>query len=277
MESPGYSTGLPLFRLHGLELLPVPMRPDGMNLDALAGLLAEKRPALLYTMPNFQNPTGITTSQAHRERLLALCEQHRLPILEDGFEEEMKYFGKAVLPIKSMDRRGIVAYLGTLSKVATPGLRIGWLAAPRPLVDIGRSLQRFSCHSVNTLAQSAVERFLASGAYEAHLRRIHKIYRKRMQAMLDGLRAHLPKRGVSYTEPQGGYTLWLRVSGAKPSEAAIHERLLAAGVRLSSGRFFHPRAPAEPHFRVCIACRTVEEIDEGCRRIGRVLRAVVEG
>ena len=87
-------------------------------------------------------PTGITTSQAHRERLLALCEKHRLPLVEDGFEEEMKYFGKAVLPIKSMDRRGIVAYVGTLSKVVFPGLRIGWIAAPRPLADSVQAIQR---------------------------------------------------------------------------------------------------------------------------------------
>jgi DNA-binding transcriptional MocR family regulator len=247
-----------------------------MDLDALEGLLARQRPALLYTMPNFQNPTGITTGQAHRERLLALCEQHRVPIVEDGFEEEMKYFGKAVLPIKSMDRRGIVAYLGTLSKIVTPGLRIGWIAAPRALVAIGQSLQRFCCHSANTLGQIAIARFLSSGDYEAHLRRIHKIYRQRMAAMLDGLRRYLPARGVSFTEPQGGYTLWLRLGRTKQSEAAIHARLLAAGVRLMSGRFTHTRAPAEACFRVCIACRTVEEITEGCRRIGRVLRAVVE-
>jgi DNA-binding transcriptional MocR family regulator len=276
VESPGYSVALPLFRLHGLDILSVPMKPDGMDLDALEKLIAQRRPTVVYTIPNFHNPTGITTSQAHRERLLALCERHRLPIVEDGFEEEMKYFGKAVLPIKSMDRLGIVAYLGTLSKVVSPGLRIGWIAAPRPLVETGQAVQRYCCHSCNTLAQSAVHHFFDTGGYEAHLRRVHRIYRKRMQALLEGMRANLPKQGVSYTEPQGGYTLWLHVSGTKLSEQALHDRILSAGVKLASGRFFRTHPPAEPHFRVSIACRTVDEISEGCRRIGRVLRAAVE-
>ena len=196
---------------------------------------------------------AITTNQAHRERLLALCEKHRLPLVEDGFEEEMKYFGKAVLPIKSMDRRGIVAYVGTLSKVVFPGLahRLDRRSAPVGGFRAGDPA------AVQPLRQppgpGRVHRFFATGAYEAHLRRVHKTYRRRMQAMIDGLRENLPRRGVSWTEPQGGYTLWLQVSGTKLAEQALHDRLLAAGVKLSSGRLFHAHAPRHPCFRVSIA------------------------
>ncbi len=276
VESPSYSVALHLFRFHGLDVRSVPLGPAGMDIDALERTLARRRPALLYTIPNFHNPTGITTSQAHRERLLALCEKHRLPIVEDGFEEEMKYFGKAVLPIKSMDRGGIVAYVGTFSKVVFPGLRIGWIAAPRPLAEVVQGIQRICSLSGNSLAQAAVHRFFATGAYEAHLRQVHKIYRRRMQAMIDGLREHLPKHGVTWTEPQGGYTLWLEVNETKLGEQALHDRLLAAGVKLSSGRLYYTQAPRHPCFRVSIACLPAEEIREGCRRIGRVLRAAVE-
>jgi DNA-binding transcriptional MocR family regulator len=276
VESPSYSVALHLFRFHGLDVRGVPLGPAGMDLDVLEKTLARRRPALLYTIPNFHNPTGITTSQAHRERLLALCEKHRLPIVEDGFEEEMKYFGKAVLPIKSMDRGDLVAYVGTLSKIVFPGLRIGWIAAPRPLAEVVQAIQRICSLSGNHLAQAAVHRFLATGAYEAHLRRVHKTYRRRMQAMIDGLRAQLPKHGVTWTEPQGGYTLSLQVSGTKLSEQTLHDRLLAAGVKLSSGRLYYTQAPPHPCFRVSIACLTADEIREGCRRLGRVLRAAVE-
>jgi GntR family transcriptional regulator/MocR family aminotransferase len=278
IESPTYSVAVPLFRFHGLEIQEIPMRAEGMDLDALERALAgPRRPALLYTIPNFHNPTGITSGQAHRERLLALCEKHRLPVVEDGFEEEMKYFGKAVLPIKSMDRRGVVAYLGTLSKVAFPGLRIGWIAAPLPLVEAVQSIQRICSLSGNQLAQAAVHRFLAGGAYEAHLRRVHRTCRRRMEALIDGLRRHLPERGVAWTEPQGGYTSMLRVDGSRLDEQELHDRLLAAGVKLSSGRNYHARPPRHPSFRISIACSTPEEIAEGCKRIGRVLRAAVEG
>jgi len=276
-ESPTYSGVLPLLRFHGLEPREIPMRQDGMDLDALERLLANERPALLYTIPNFHNPTGITTSQAHRERLLALCEAHRLPILEDGFEEEMKYFGKAVLPIKSMDSRGLVLYVGTFSKVVFPGLRIGWIAAPRACTDVIIAVQRTCCLSGNSLAQAAVHRFCEQGLYEAHLRRLHKAYRRRMQAMLHGLAEHLPAERVSWTEPQGGYTLWLRVAGWRHGEAELYDRLLRDGVKVSPGSLFFSQPPPEPHFRLSIACLGEGEIVEGCRRLGRSLRAALEG
>jgi GntR family transcriptional regulator/MocR family aminotransferase len=277
LESPTYSVAVHLFRFHGLDVRGVPVGPAGLDLDRLEQTVKRRRPALLYTIPNFHNPTGITTSQAHRERLLAFCERHRLPIVEDGFEEEMKYFGKAVLPIKSMDRGGIVAYVGTLSKVVSPGLRIGWIAAPPPLAEHVQAVQRLSSLSGNHLSQAAVHRFFATGAYEAHLRRVHKTYRRRMQAMVDGLREHLPKSGVTWTEPQGGYTLWLQVKGTRLSEQTLHDRLLAAGVKLSSGHLYYTHPPRIPSFRISVACSTSEEISEGCRRLGRVLRAAVRG
>lgn len=270
VESPTYAMALPLFRLHGLDVRGVPMRDDGMDLDALERLLARRRPALVYTIPNFQNPTGITTGQEHRERLLALAEAHRLPILEDGFEEEMKYFGKAVLPVKSMDRGGVVVYAGTFSKVVFPGLRLGWLAAPRPLVERLVAIQRVSSLSGNGLAQAAAARFCEGGEYEAHLRRVHKVYRRRMLATLQALRDHMPP-GVEWTEPVGGYTLWLRVKGRRLDEAALLERLTRERVRLSPGSLYFRQAPAEAHFRLSIACVDEADIVEGCRRIGRAL------
>ncbi|HVP37780.1 MAG TPA: PLP-dependent aminotransferase family protein [Candidatus Saccharimonadales bacterium] len=269
-ESPTYSMALALFRFHGLALREVPMRADGPDLDALERAL-RRRPALVYTIPNFHNPTGTTTGQAHRERLLALCEARRVPILEDGFEEEMKYFGKAVLPIKSMDARGIVIYLGTFSKVVFPGLRVGWVAAPRGCVDRLFALQRMTNLTGNSVAQAAAARFCGSGLYEAYLRRVHRVYRRRMQAMLQGLKEHLPP-GVEWTQPAGGYTLWLRVRGSAAGERAVGEQIRKCGVKVVPGSLFFPRPPADPHFRLSIACVSEEEIAAGCRRLGRALR-----
>ncbi len=275
VEAPTYALALALFRLHGLELQGIPMRPDGMDLDLLRKRLRRRPPTLVYTIPNFQNPTGITSDQAHRERLLELCEACRVPILEDGFEEEMKYFGKAVLPIKSMDARGIVLYVGTLSKVVFPGLRIGWIAAPRECVERLLAIQRVSSIAGNTPAQAAIDRFCALGLYEAHLRRIHKVYRKRMQAALHALREHLPA-GVLWTQPAGGYTLWLRVPGSPLGERALYDRFLRDGVRLSPGTPFFPAPPREPQFRLSVSSLNEAEIREGCRRVGRSLAELLQ-
>jgi DNA-binding transcriptional MocR family regulator len=218
---------------------------------------------------------GVTTSQAHRERLLNLCEARRVPILEDGFEEEMKYFGKAVLPIKSMDANGLVIYVGTFSKVVFPGLRIGWIAAPRAAAELARAVQRSCCIAGNSLAQAAMHRIVESGLYEAHLRRVHRAYRKRMQAMLRGLSLHMPSRGVEWTRPQGGYTLWLRVRGSRLDEGALQARFRRGGVEALPGSLCFPRPSAEPHFRLSIACRTEAEIQEGCRRLGASLKTAL--
>ncbi len=270
VESPSYGMAHELVCLHGAKPLEIEMNPDGMDLDKLAGVIAENHSKLLYTMPNFHNPTGITTDQAHRERLLALCEQHRLPIIEDGFEEELKYFHKAVLPIKSMDTKGIVLYVGTFSKVVFPGLRVGWVAAPREVVLRLSHLQHATCLSGNTLAQIIAGLFCAGGRFETYLRRIHRVYRRRMQIMLQGLDLYMPP-GVVWTKPSGGYTVWLTLPQKSLSEQDVMRRMSSFGVKVAPGSRFYARPRSVVQFRLSIACVDEKQIITGCRRLGRAL------
>lgn len=274
VESPTYAAALALFRLQRLGIEAIPMRPDGMDLDVLAAALERRRPSFVYTMPSFQNPTGITTSQVHRERLLGLCEAYAVPLVEDGFEEDLKYLGKAVLPIKSMDNRGVVIYVGTLSKVVFPGLRIGWIAAPEACLQRLLAVHRLSSLGGSQLAQAAIARFCELGMYDAHLRRIHARYRRRMQAMLHGLAAHMPD-GAQWTQPAGGCTLLLTLAGMPAGEDAICRRFFDDGVRVEPGRPFFATPPAEPTFRMSIACADEQTIAEGCRRMGQSLRTLI--
>jgi GntR family transcriptional regulator/MocR family aminotransferase len=274
VESPTYAHALPLFRLHGVTLRPVPMRADGMDLDALARVLRRRRPALVYTVPNFHNPTGITTSQEHRERLLGLTEKHGVPLLEDGFEEEMKYFGCAVLPVKSMDERGLVVYVGTFSKVIFPGLRVGWIAASRDCVERLLAINRFANLSGTNLVHAALDRFCKAGDYESHVRRLHTAYRRRMQVMLRGLEAHLPATGAEWTRPAGGYTLWVRLPKRRLDDAALMAHLRAHGLVVSPGAPYFCTPPRESCFRLSVANLTEAEIATGCERLGRALAAL---
>lgn len=273
VEAPSYAKAHALLRVHGAVAREVPMLTDGMDLDRLAELLEGERPRLVYTMPTFHNPTGITTSQAHRERLLALCEAHGVPVLEDGFEEELKYFGEAPLPLKSMDARGAVIYLGTFSKVVFPGLRLGWLAAPPSAVPPLVALHRACNLSGITLVQAAVARFCHSGGFEAYLRRVHRAYRRRMRALVRGLATHLPSE-VQWTRPKGGFTSWLRVEGCTVDEATLVARLLEAGVRVTPGGPFFERPPHTPHLRLSTAVEDEARIALGCERLGVVLGAL---
>ena len=270
VEAPTYGMAHALVRLHGLAAVEVPMLDDGIDLETLERVLDRSSAKLVYTMPNFHNPTGVTTDQAHRERLLAVCERHRVPLVEDGFQEEMKYFGKAVLPIKSIDARGLVLYVGTFSKVVFPGLRVGWIAAPREAIALLTTVQYASCLATNTLAQAAADRFSRRGEFEAYLRRIHRIYRRRMQTMQHGLERHLPPE-VRWTRPVGGYTVWLTLAGRSDDERLWCKRLAAAGVSVAPGRQFFGEPPSRPHFRLSIACVGEEEIEEGCRRLGETV------
>jgi GntR family transcriptional regulator/MocR family aminotransferase len=248
-----------------------------MDLDAVERILSTERVSFIYTIPNFQNPTGITTSQAHRERLLSLCQNHRTPLVEDGFEEEMKYFGKAILPIKSMDRGNLVIYLGTFSKILFPGLRVGWVAAESGCIQRLTAIQRFCSLSGNTLGQAAVYYFCARGHYDTHVRRMHRAYRKRLTTLLHGMREYFPARGIEWTEPVGGYTCWVRLPGTTITESELEEQLLSEGVMVTSGSLFCPTPSETLSFRISISDLNENEIETGIRRLGRVLHRITGG
>ena len=253
------------------------MRDDGLDLGKLEKTLKQERPAFLYTIPNFHDPMGISTSHIHREKLLSLCESYKVPIVEDGFEEEMKYFGKAVLPIKSMDQGGIVIYLGTFSKVVFPGLRIGWVAADEACIQRLLSIKRFCSLSSSNLGQAALDRFCRLGFYEQYIKRVHTAYRRRMKTALRAMKAHFPGQGVRWTEPAGGYTLWVRLPKVKLEESVFQEILKKHGVMVSPGSYYFIKQPADLQFRVSICNLKEPEIEEGILRLGSALHEVLAG
>jgi DNA-binding transcriptional MocR family regulator len=182
----------------------------------------------------------------------------------------MKYFGQAVLPIKSMDSKGVVIYVGTFSKVVFPGLRIGWIAAPREAILCLNDIMRVTCISGNTLAQAAAAKYCASGDFETYLRRIHRVYRRRMQTLLQGLQQHMPE-GVEWTRPSGGYTAWLTLPAINLTEDELLEKILRKGVRVGPGHRYFANRPTTTHLRLSIACVSEQQIEHGCQLLGRAL------
>ena len=200
IEAPTYANLLPLLEFNGAGVQAVPMREHGMDLGYLEKVLATKKVSFVYTMPNFQNPTGITTIHEHRERLLALCSRAQVPIVEDGFEEDMKYYGKVDLPVKSIDHENLVIYIGTFSKALFPGLRVGWITADADCIRRLLAIKRFSDLGSGSFVQAVLHTFCQFGYYEIHLRRLHRIYRKRMDAALGAMEEYMPP-GVHWTRP----------------------------------------------------------------------------
>jgi DNA-binding transcriptional MocR family regulator len=272
LESPTYSIAIPLFRFCGLRLRPVPMTPGGMDLEALEKALDQDGISFVYSVPNFQNPTGITTEHEHRERLLALCLAHRVPLVEDGFEEDMKYFGKVALPVKSLDEHNLVIYIGTFSKALFPGLRVGWMAADRECIRRLTAIKRFADLSTGHFVQCVMNRFCREGSYDLHLRRLHRVYRQRLAVCLRAMEASLPKN-VSWTRPMGGYTLWVRLP-VKMTEPEMSRHMARHGVSVSYGGYYFVDGRESEYFRLSIARLDEDEIHEGIRRLAKALHAL---
>jgi DNA-binding transcriptional MocR family regulator len=271
VEEPAFTGALDLCRLHGVTPIGVPLREDGMDADALGKRLEHRDLRFLFIIPSFQNPSGITTSQERRERILSLCESRSLPIVEDAFEEEMSYFGGVVLPMKSMDRNGSVLSLGTFSKVLFPGLRIGWIAADRCRIEKLCAIRKLNDDGGNTLMQAAMAELCRSGSYQKHLELVNKVYSRRMRAALDALANYIPAEKAAWTRPTGGYLIWLTLASTSMSEAELHSRLRAHGVDAESGSRCFTKPPAHLHLRLSISAHPEEVLREGIRRLGRAL------
>lgn len=274
VENPTYARALDLFRILKVNVIGINLGESGIDLEQLESLLKSHKPKLVYTIPTFHNPTGVATSQMHREKLLALCQIYQTPIIEDGFEEDMKYFGKAVMPIKSMDRSNLVVYQGTFSKVLFPGLRVGWIIADKRLISKLVEVKRVCELSSVTLAQAALYQFCADGKFELHKQRMHRAYKKRMQVALQSCRKYMPEGKVEYTKPDGGYLIWFRLVKTQIDEDEFVEEVRRKGVLISPGSFCFTEKNEEVYFRLSISNSSEEEISEGIKRIAEVVEQV---
>ena len=274
VEAPTYGMIIPTLSYYDCDIVGIPMREDGVDLDTLEKEFKKGLPIFFYTMPNFHNPTGVTTVQEHREKLIALFEKYNIPIIEDAFEEEMKYFGKVSLPIKSMDINQIVIYVGSFSKILFPGIRLGWIAAGKECIDRLSTLKRFSDLSSSLPVQAALADFCERGLYALHVKKIHKIYRKRMMLASQTMKNKIKNKNVSWIEPNGGFTIWLSLKNLKYGYDELNRIFLSNKTRLALGKDFFPHPEKNKHFRISIASLNEKEIVEGIERLSKAIKQI---
>jgi len=210
VEIPTYFGALQCFQSWGVRVIGVPVDREGMDVERAALLLARYRPRFIYTVPTYQNPTGATMSLERRERLLALAQQYQVPIVEDDPFGDLYFDQPPPPPIKALDRHGHVLYLGTFSKNLAPGLRVGWLIAPSPVVERAAVLNGMAELHPNTVGQHLVVEFARRQWLEEQIGRARATYRARCRAMDAELRRHR-RLGLSWSAPGGGLFLWLRL------------------------------------------------------------------
>lgn len=268
VESPTYSMLIPLLRYYGVKVLEVPVIDDGMDLTCFKKVIKTTKVKMVYTMPTFHNPTGITMSQKKREVLLSICEREGIIIVEDSIEEEMKYYGKVHLPIKSMDRKGIVIYLGSFSKIVSPGLRIAWVVANQHCIDQLTTVKTTFDLSTNTISQVLLHHFLSSGNYEIYIRKVMRVFKNRMNTALKYLKQNMPMEKVSWKEPLGGYLLWLKLN-TKKRDINFEDYFRNYNVLISNGSSFFYSPGDDFYIRISISKSNEEEIKRGLNSLAR--------
>jgi 2-aminoadipate transaminase len=272
VEEPSYLAALQCFALARAIAIPVPCDDDGLDPDTLAGLVAAHRPKLLYTIPTFQNPTGRTLPLARRRALATVAERTSLWIVEDDAYAELRYDGHAPPPLVSIPhvQQRVIA-LSTLSKIASPGLRLGWVRAPRAL--LGRltiAKQAADLHS-STIDQAAAAHWLATTDLDAHIARLRIAYRARRDALLGGLAGALPA-GSTHNHPHGGMFVWARLPDGWDATMLL-ARAIEHDVAYVPGAPFFSAEPDRATLRLSFTAHSPQEIHRGLTRLKTALAA----
>jgi GntR family transcriptional regulator/MocR family aminotransferase len=265
VEHPGYRPAWEAFRLAGAEVLPVPVDDRGLDISALRELIARRRLRAVYVTPHHQFPTTVALSGPRRLELLDLATEERFAVIEDDYDHEFHYSGKPVLPLASIDRAGVVAYVGTLSKVLAPGLRIGFVAAPPDLIAQLVAYRSFVDLQGDHALECAIAEMLEDGLIQRHVRKMRRTYRARLGALATALRQQLGDF-LTFREPSGGTAIWVRTRSTRMMvqwERAASDR----GVAFDAGGAFTLNGAPIPGARLGFACLTEGEI-------GRAVKAL---
>ena len=208
IEKPSYLSSLHVFQSSGMKLTGIEMNEGGLQFERILKNISKRNMNFLYTIPTFHNPTGITMPYERREKILDLCKNERIPIIEDDVYRELWIDEKPPVPIKAIDRNGNVLYLGSTSKSLAPGFRIGWIIGPEPIIDRLSDIKMQTDYGSSSLSQWAIAEWIASGYYEEYLEFIREELRKRRDLALNVLEDKF-KSLANWNIPKGGFYIWL--------------------------------------------------------------------
>jgi 2-aminoadipate transaminase len=280
-EEPTFLGALQAFQGYEARFLAVGLDDEGLDVAALEGAL-RARPKLVYVLPNFQNPTGVTLSRPRRERVVELCRRHGCAVVEDDPYGELRYEGDELPSLHAIDagpgaddRAGGVVYLGSFSKTLAPGLRLGYVAAPEEVVARLVTLKQGADLHTSTFTQMVAFETARDGFLDGHLPRIREVYRARRDAMLRALAEHMPA-GTRWTRPQGGLFLWVTLPGGLDAESLLADALRER-VAFVPGRSFFPRGGGEGKLRLNFSYCPPPLIGEGIARLGNVVARRLAG
>lgn len=271
-ENPSFIGALNAFRSCGARTVGVEMEEDGINTEDLERVIkANPNAKMLYLIPTFQNPTGITTSAEKRRRIYEIAKKYALPILEDNPYGELRFAGEEIQTIKQMDTEGLVIYCSSFSKILSAGMRVGFIVGPEEIVTKMVVAKQSEDVHTNLFFQMLCHRFVTECDLNGHIDMIRALYRRKCLLMLGELKKHLPKE-ITFTRPEGGLFIWCTLPEGVDMNAFV-KSAIAKKVAVVPGTTFNcdTEAPSRS-FRLNYSTPTDEQIVEGVKRLGEAAR-----
>jgi GntR family transcriptional regulator, regulator for abcA and norABC len=267
LEAPSYLNSVHVFQSAGIDMFGLPMDAEGIQTETIGKLKRQHNGALLYTIPNFHNPTGTLMTLPRRQALLNVCHAERLPIIEDDVYGDLWFDTPPPPSLKALDTQGNVLYLGSMSKTFGPGLRIGWVMGPEPVIDRLSDIKMQTDYGSSTLSQYAVAQSLSTGFYEEHVKKIRTKLKFRRDFTMDLLNQYF-KQHATWNTPSGGFYIWLSIH--KPlSLSLLFEKALKRGILLNPGNVYHRHD--QHHLRLSYAYAPLDQLEKGLFQLARII------
>jgi 2-aminoadipate transaminase len=272
MEGPGYLGAIQAFSMCSPVFKTVLLKDDGVDMEAFKKICSKKKIKLFYGVPNFHNPSGITYSEQVRKELAAALSKYGVQFIEDDPYGELRFTGKKLLPIKSYHKDGIL--LGSFSKVVAPGLRIGWITAPKNIMkNLITAKQGADLHT-NSFSQRILHRYLIDNDVDKHIQDIIRIYKNQRDIMIKAIEQFLPDP-VKYTSPEGGMFLWMTLPKQLDS-TKLFNVAIKQNVAFVPGTHFYANGGGHNTMRLNFSNSSPEKIKEGIERLGLAIKKMLK-
>jgi 2-aminoadipate transaminase len=271
MEEPGYLGAIQAFSVFEPRFKSVKLNDDGIDLDALKKTCSGSRMKLFYCVPNFHNPSGITYSEDVRKKAAKILAQNRVITVEDNPYGELRFIGSHIAPIRKYNRKSIL--LGSFSKIAAPGLRLGWISAPPEIMDAINTAKQAADLHTNSFTQRVLYSYLTENSIDRHIESIKKFYKVQRDAMVMSIEKYFPGE-VKFTRPQGGMFVWVTLP-KKLDTMKLFNAVIKKDVTFVPGRPFYANGGGSNTLRLNYSACTPEVIEEGIKRMGESIRQLL--
>jgi GntR family transcriptional regulator of abcA and norABC len=272
LEKPSYLYSLHVFQSAGMKLTGLPIDEHGLLPNVISTSKKMQGRSILYTIPSFHNPTGILMSEKRRQELMEVCNEGQLPIIEDDIYRELWIDEPSPAPLKARDKNGHVLYLGSLSKTLSPGLRIGWVVGPDPVIERLSDIKMQTDYGSSSLSQRVAAEWLTSGLYQQHLESVREQLKIRRTVLLEALEIYL-KDIATWDVPKGGFFIWLRIL-PKLSMRDFYLKALSEGILLNPGNIYAQES--DRYIRLSYSYAQLTDLKKGIRQISKIIRVLAK-